>query len=43
MIGRLEAEIRQEFGRRSFPARLLGFGDGTAERLADERAKAGSP
>lgn len=41
-IERLEAEIREEFGRRSFPARPLGLGDGTAARLADERPKTGS-
>ena len=35
----LEDEIRQEFGRRSFPARLLRLGPGTATRVADERAK----
>jgi hypothetical protein len=39
----LEADIREEFGRTSFPARLLGRGDETATRLADERARAESP
>jgi hypothetical protein len=39
----LEASIREEFGRTSFPARLFGRGDETAKRLADERAKAESP
>jgi hypothetical protein len=39
----LEADIREEFARPSFSARLLGRGDETAERLADERAKAESP
>lgn len=38
----LEADIREEFGRTPFPARLLGRGDETAKRLADERAKAES-
>ena len=39
----LQADIREEFGRTSFLARLLGRDDGTAERLADERARAESP
>jgi len=39
----LEADIREEFGRTSFPARLLGRDDETAESLADTRANAESP
>jgi hypothetical protein len=38
----LEDEIRQEFGRRSLPARLLRLGPGTATRVANERAKSPS-
>lgn len=39
----LEAAIDEEFARPSFSARLLGRGDETAKRLADEHAKAESP
>lgn len=39
----LEAAIREEFGRPSFPARLFGGNDETAGRLADERASVESP
>jgi hypothetical protein len=39
----LEGDIREEFKRTSFLARLLGRGDETAERLANEHAKAGAP
>jgi hypothetical protein len=39
----VEADIREEVGRTSFPARLFERGDETATRLADERARAESP
>lgn len=41
-IERLAEEIRREFGRRSFLARLFRLGAGTAERVVDEREKTGS-